>query len=972
MLIFIGLSVRQYYILNVQQRKETAEFVNKQIILCGKSIEDASIDFEESVKFEFADHELRYFFDLKTEQLDPLIRSSYVDSEIKRIRRFYSRNQVLISKITIYNDTLFRSFERKGDNYFTVLRPQAFPSRVKLLNQTKLTDSAGRLTYTQPIRNSEGNLVANIDFDINISNFISSHFDKFYLGKNSWDWAIDTTGQVLFQKYSEQVSKSTFMTDVIELFRSKLRENLSASLQHTIHTDKDINVYSVFYPVNILGKKTGIVFSVDTDSLWKKQNESNILIFVYFLVVILSIILLFSIVIRQMLAAKKHLETTDALLRTANQASEVLLTDPDFSSSMYNFLKITAKALGYQRAYLMEITEKKDKPVYRLRHEWYDETLVKPFATAVPEIIDGLETRLFQNTTTSSLHSKPAKYNENDFEQAYIPILNRMNCKAYIHLSVYTEENIFGTIGFADCVNPRQWNEFEDAIFANFANAVGGALSAQKKKEELITAKNMAESANIAKSEFLANVSHEIRTPMNSILGFSEVMLNTTENQKQKSYLKTILNSAKSLLILINDILDLSKIEAGRLEISPEPTNLRFMIREMEQLFQHKTQEKGIDFSIEIDERLPQSIVIDEVRLRQILLNLVGNAVKFTQTGFVKISVRLLSKKNGIIHFEIAVVDSGIGIPQEDHQRIFESFSQQSGENSKKYGGTGLGLSITRRLLELMNGNIKLISKPGKGSSFTITFTNIKYSDYLAEKESRFLWNDAIINFKGSKILVVDDIPFNRNLVLAYLENYDLMLFEADSGESAVQMATENIPDLIFMDLRMPAMDGYIATQIIKSNPLLANVPIVALTASIMHSEIAKAKNIFSGFLHKPVQKKSLINEMIKHLPFEKTEVQSAQDHDLAASVTFTGNVEISAEIKSIFQHELAFEVTSQIDIMNIDNLIELAEKLDLFATQHKLSQLKTKCGSLVDYIEAFDFEKIQKYLIEINDLFKS
>ena len=972
MLIFIGLSIRKYYVLNINQRKETADFVHKQIILCGKSIEDASNDFEESVKFEFADHDLRYFFATETDKIDLQTRGKYIDGEIKRIRRFYSFNQVLISKIIINNDSHFRSFERKDENYFIVLSPEPFHTKVKLLNQTQLTEINGKPVYIQPIRNSDGNLVANIKFELNISAFLASHSDKFYIGKNSWSWAIDTTGRVLFHKYSERSLTANLKADSIGLFRSKLRQNLSASVQHTIYQATAINVLSVFYPVNILSKKIGIVFSVDTDSLWKRQNESNITIFIYFLVVIASIIALFSIIITQMMAAKKRLESTDALLRTANQASEELLTNPDFESSMNNFLKITAKSLGYHRAYLLEFGPNGNTQVFRLKYEWYDQSLVKPFAEVVPEIIAGHETNAFEKASSSLRHNKLVKQNEPDFDDASRPILEKLDCKAFINLPVYVEENIYGTVVFADCTSVRQWQEFEDALFLNFANAVGGALSIHNKKQELIMAKVLAESANIAKSEFLANMSHEIRTPMNSIVGFSEVLLNTTENSKQKNYLKTILDSSKTLLLLINDILDLSKIEAGRMEISPGPADLRVVISEIKQLFQHITNEKNLSFIVEIDKHLPQTIVIDEVRLRQILLNLMGNAVKFTYTGFVKIEVTVFDEKNETLSFNIAVIDSGIGIPDSDQQRIFESFSQLSAMDTKKYGGTGLGLSICKRLLDLMNGEIKINSTPGKGSRFTITFANLPSSDGLVETKNNYLWHEDSIAFEGSKILIVDDVAFNRNLVLAYLENYDLKLFEAENGEMAVQMARECMPDLILMDIRMPVMNGYKATEIIRSDGITAHIPIVALTASTMQSEIDKLQYLFNGYLRKPVQKKTLINELKKHLPFSKSDNQNGINSKLENPAAPTGPIFINPETKALFLIEFAEEIDNQPEYMIIDNLTELSERMGIFALQHNIPELERKCSNLINYIDAFDFDKIQHSLLQIKEIFKS
>ncbi|MEI8048945.1 MAG: ATP-binding protein, partial [Bacteroidota bacterium] len=430
------------------------------------------------------------------------------------------------------------------------------------------------------------------------------------------------------------------------------------------------------------------------------------------------------------------------------------------------------------------------------------------------------------------------------------------------------------------------------------------------------------------------------------------------------------LDSGRILLSLIDDILDLSKIEAGRMEISPEPVNLRVLADEINRLFKHKTQEKNLDLIFQIDDRLPLTIMIDEVRLRQILLNLVGNAVKFTHQGFVKIAIRMVGEKSTTVNFEIDVIDSGIGIPQEDQLFIFESFNQKSGQDNRKYGGTGLGLSISKRLTELLHGTIDLQSAPGEGSRFTIAFSNIKYSDDLAEPDGQYVWEGKNIVFKGSKILVVDDVPHNRNLLLAFFEGYDLILLAAENGETAVQIAREQLPDLIFMDIRMPGMDGFEATELIKNDEKTANIPVIALTASTMQSEIDKVKKLFDGYLRKPVQKKALINEMIKYLPYNMSEPFQPLDADASVHLTKNESMEIPGELKGLFNREFAAKIKSQADFVIIDNLIELVKKIESFATQHKIMQLKTKCDELNGYIEAFDFERIQGSLKSIGEMF--
>jgi len=529
---------------------------------------------------------------------------------------------------------------------------------------------------------------------------------------------------------------------------------------------------------------------------------------------------------------------------------------------------------------------------------------------------------------------------------------------------------VIGFLGFDAVKEKKNWTEHQIGFLKVLANILSDAYTKVNVEKELIKSKELAEAANRAKSEFLASISHEIRTPMTAILGFSEVMLNTTDDEKQKNYLKIILESGRTLLSLINDILDLSKIEAGRMEISPEPADLRIILRELKHLFQHRAKEKNIEIFLEVDERLPQTIVIDEVRLRQVMLNLVGNAIKFTNEGYIKIKIDLLGDKNGIIDFEIGVIDTGIGIPESDYELIFEAFSQQSGQDSKQYGGTGLGLAISKRLLELMHGKIRLESSPGKGSSFIITFNNVKYSDQIIELEGSYLWDENNLIFKGSKVLIIDDVPHNRNLVLAFLDKHDLRLFEAESGEMGIEFAKVYLPDLIFMDIRMPGISGYEATRQLRHISSTKNIPIIALTASTMRSEQEKLSELFDGYLRKPVQKKSLINELVKFLPHEVQDAPISPDQTDKSSPEKMA-LNLNDEIIKSFQKSFSEEIINQTEMIIIDDLERLTGSIEKFAIDNQIPLLKDQALELRNAVDGFDFEEIQKHLLAFRKTFR-
>ncbi len=379
-------------------------------------------------------------------------------------------------------------------------------------------------------------------------------------------------------------------------------------------------------------------------------------------------------------------------------------------------------------------------------------------------------------------------------------------------------------------------------------------------------AKIEAEKANRAKSEFLANMSHEIRTPMNSILGFSQLLIGKLENPQLNSYIEAISSSGKSLLGLINDILDLSKIEAGKLELEYDAVNPHSIFEEVKQIFAFKVKEKGLDLILHVDETIPKGLVLDEIRLRQVMVNLVGNAVKFTESGQITIAAEAeeheedTSKMNLIF----SVRDTGIGISEEQQQLIFEAFRQQAGQSTRKYGGTGLGLAITKRLVEMMNGNISVESNEGNGSIFRVKLYDIDIASTIAfDKEDSSL--ETKISLKDLKILIVDDIELNRKLVREYLGDNNLDIYEAEDGKQAIYIAEEIIPDLILMDMKMPVMDGYEATRRIVSMQKLSHIPIIALTASAMKGDEDKILNIgCKAYLPKPVDKFALLNQISK------------------------------------------------------------------------------------------------------------
>ncbi|MBE0639608.1 MAG: PAS domain S-box protein [Bacteroidales bacterium] len=429
-----------------------------------------------------------------------------------------------------------------------------------------------------------------------------------------------------------------------------------------------------------------------------------------------------------------------------------------------------------------------------------------------------------------------------------------------------------GSIFWADLsvtvyYDPISHRQYAIGTIIDITQAKTLQLQLERSREEAIK-------ANMAKSEFLANMSHEIRTPLNAVIGFTELLETLVSDKKQISYLESIKSGGKNLLLLINDILDLSKIEAGKMSFRFEPVNPYSLINEIKQIFSLKISEKNLDFIIDVDENIPASLILDEVRLRQVIFNLIGNAIKFTDLGYVKFSVKKIEPPDDTsrIDLKVTVEDTGIGIPADQHEIIFDAFQQQSGHNTRKYGGTGLGLSISKRLVEMMGGTIHLTSEVGKGSKFTFTLHNVFIGASIDLPDDEEDLNFAGLEFYRVTILIVDDVSSNRKLLKENLINHNFMVIEAEDGSQAVQLAELKKPEIIFMDIRMPVMDGFEASKIIKTNPDNQNVKIIALTASFRNE--AQEENYtryFDGYLHKPVTRSELFKELMRFVNHRQT-----------------------------------------------------------------------------------------------------
>ncbi|MGE4382034.1 MAG: transporter substrate-binding domain-containing protein [Arcobacter sp.] len=488
--------------------------------------------------------------------------------------------------------------------------------------------------------------------------------------------------------------------------------------------------------------------------------------------------------------------------------------------------------------------------------------------------------------------------------------------------------------------------------------------------EELEKAKEVAENIAKQKSEFLANMSHEIRTPMNSVIGFTEILDKEITNPLHKEYLSSIKKGGNSLLRIINDILDLSKIEAGKLEIKNESLNPTNLFLEIESIFHSKIISKNITFILDIDKTIPKYIIIDGVRIRQILFNLIGNAIKFTEKGEIKLKVENVYKDNikSKIDLIFSVEDSGIGIDEKNLESIFNAFEQSSNHDVAKYGGTGLGLAICAKLVQMMNGEISVSSQKNRGSVFKVILKDILVSSMEEEIVSSKLSPSNIV-FEKSQILVVDDVEENRKLVQASLKDFDINLIMAQNGQEALEKLKNVNVDLILMDLRMPVMDGYEAATIMKNDERLKNIPLIALTASVMGKDLEKVEKYgFDGYLRKPVILDDLIEELGKHLKYYFLD-KNIKEKDKNEILDFEKLKFVILKL----ENQLKEEWLNIKDGGDFSLIEEFAQKLNSLSIEKDIYILKDYSNELLKNIEAFDIEKVDylmnSYVELINNL---
>jgi signal transduction histidine kinase/response regulator of citrate/malate metabolism len=543
-------------------------------------------------------------------------------------------------------------------------------------------------------------------------------------------------------------------------------------------------------------------------------------------------------------------------------------------------------------------------------------------------------------------------------------LLESQNIKSLLAFPLSVNNRFFGAIGFDECTRQKQWTPGELDMLRIVSGVISHAFERRNMELAIKYERDKANRANQAKSEFLANMSHEIRTPMNAILGFSEALYQKLENKQSKKMAGSILSAGKLLLSLLNDILDLAKIEAGKLELRPVPLNLPLVLEETHNLYSEKARQKGLQMFLEVSDGFPDSLQLDETRIKQILFNLTSNAVKFTHQGHVKISAQfsLQNDKSGIV--AISIEDTGIGIAADQVPMVFKDFSQLDPSANRKYEGTGLGLSICKKLTEKMHGKIWVESTLGKGSTFHVTLPNISLTHKPAEPAS-LTTLDPPLKFEKNSVMVVDDALIDIEMAESLLINLGLQVYHTTDAHKALTMIRSYKPNLLLLDTHMPKVNVYEMLQDIKRDPDTKHIPVLAYCVSIPTISSNPLSRLFDGYLRKPVNRNALISELKKFLPYSnsvpsiKVIEETALDISGLSDKTLEHIPQIIDELNTTFLPQWK-QIKDQLVIFKIE---AFGNQLKDFAKHHALDSLLQYGEKLTADAAMFDIESIKHSL---------
>lgn len=506
-----------------------------------------------------------------------------------------------------------------------------------------------------------------------------------------------------------------------------------------------------------------------------------------------------------------------------------------------------------------------------------------------------------------------------------------------------------GTICAIDHVT-KTLDENQRNALSIVAKHVISQLEVQTKNIELAAQKKIAERAVLAKDSFLANMSHEIRTPLNAIIGFTDLLAQTELDETQRDYIDSVQIAGENLLLIVNDILDLSKIESGNLTIDSEPFNLKKTLKHVYKLLKVKAH-KEVEFNLFLDADMPDMVIGDQGRLNQILVNLIGNALKFTVEGDVTVSVKKVDETEDHYSLRFSVKDTGIGIPEDKLKTIFERFTQAEESTTRKFGGTGLGLNIVKQLVELQKSEIQVKSKEGRGSEFSFVLS-YKKGDAKVDSVKTISKNDL----GNLKILLCEDNVLNQKLAKSVVQNFGFELDIAENGEEGIELLTTNKYDLVLMDLQMPIKDGYQTTEYIR-NEMKLDIPIIAMTAHSLVGEQERCYKVgMNAYVPKPFKQAVLLKAI-------KTVMNEDSDHGRRRIIDFSildemacGSPDFRKEMIDLFIEKIPSQ-TAQLEEAfkneEHDTVKKLAHNMKSSLDIFMLSDL-TNCLSIIEEEASF------------------